>query len=198
MINEALEFLRDQVNTYLDLKNGTAANEDLIVISNVSNNEGVAAPEDKLIMSLVNIEEEKIFKEQQTQYRNAIGQFEQYNPEIKLNLYVLICANFPNAGSGNNYAEGLKQLSRAITFFQGKNVFTHDNSPDMVSTELKKLVVELYSYSFEQQYNFWSILGAKYMPSALYKVRLLAIQDKQVQGSGPGITNITINAEVAK
>ncbi|MCC6371529.1 MAG: DUF4255 domain-containing protein [Bacteroidia bacterium] len=199
MINEALKFLKDEINVYLDLKNGGGSNEKLIVLSNVALGSGDwAIPSQKLGVSLINVEEEKIFKEQQTVFRNSTGVIEKYNPEIKLNLYMLVCANYvndPQITDDDKYEQGLTQLSNVISFFQGKNVFTPENTPALGNTSLKKLVVELYSYSFEQQYNFWSILGAKYLPSVLYKIRLLAFQEKQVQNQNLPITGFTINTQ---
>jgi hypothetical protein len=196
MINEALNFIKNQLNAHLDQQNGNPVGEKLIVLSNVALGSGDwAIPPQKMGISLINVEEEKVFKDQQTQFRNAAGQYEQYNPELKLNLYVLICSNYvndPQIVDDTKYEQGLKQLSSVISFFQGKNVFTPENSPAMASTNLKKLVVELYSYSFEQQYNFWSILGAKYLPSVLYKVRLLAFQEKLAQDQNVPITNLSI------
>lgn len=194
MIDKALRFLTDELNAYLDLQNGVSSGGDpIIVLSNVSDNVsgGLAIPINKLGVSLINIEEEKVFKEQQTNFRNAEGEFEQYNPEIKLNLYMLVSANFESENGDDKYEQGLKQLSRVISFFQGKNVFTPDTSPALEAS-LKKLVIELYSYSFEQQYNFWTVLGAKYLPSVLYKVRLLAFQEKRLLNQNEPVTSFTL------
>lgn len=192
MIDKALKFLTDEMNIYLDLQNGGNVSDQLIVLTNVANDSGGwAIPSQKLGVSLINIEEEKVFKDQQTNFRNADGEFEQYNPEIKLNLYMLVCANFVSENGDDKYEQGLKQLSRVVSCFQGKNVFTPDNSPAM-DPNLRKLIVELYSYSFEQQYNFWTILGAKYLPSVLYKVRLLAYQEKRLLNQNDPITGITL------
>jgi hypothetical protein len=194
MIDKALKFLTNEMNAYLDLQNGGTIGDQLIVLTNVANDTGGwAIPSQKLGVSLINIEEEKVFKDQQTQFRNANGEFEQYNPEIKLNLYMLVCANFVSENGDDKYEQGLKQLSRVVSCFQGKNVFTPDNSPSM-DPELKKLIVELYSYSFEQQYNFWTILGTKYLPSVLYKVRLLAYQEKRLLNQNSPISSITLQA----
>lgn len=199
MINEALNLLKNEINVYLDLKNGNPIGEKLIVLSNVALGSGDwAIPPQKLGISLINVEEEKVFKDQQTQFRNSAGQYEQYNPELKLNLYVLICSNYvndPQVADDTKYEQGLRQLSSVISFFQGKNVFTPENTPVMANVEyqyLKKLVIELYSYSFEQQFNFWSILGAKYLPSVLYKVRMLTYQERLVQSQNSPITKFTI------
>jgi uncharacterized protein DUF4255 len=194
MIDKALKLLTDEMNIYLDLQNGGNLGDQLIVLTNVANDSGGwAIPSQKLGVSLINIEEEKVFKDQQTNFRNAAGEFEQYNPEIKLNLYMLVCANFVSENGDDKYEQGLKQLSRVVSCFQGKNVFTPDNTPSM-DPGLKKLIVELYSYSFEQQYNFWTILGAKYLPSVLYKVRLLAYQEKRLLNQNNAITSFTLEA----
>jgi hypothetical protein len=201
MIDEALDFLTNEINAYLLLKNlpSTAAVPE-IVLTNVAAEDGNwAIPPRTLGLSLINIEEERVFKDQQTAFRNSNGDIEHYNPEIKLNLYILVSANFAagDAGGGPNtsgvYAEGLKQLSYVISFFQGKYVFTPDNSPNL-KPELKKLVVELYSSSFEQQYNFWTVVGAKYLPSVLYKVRMLFYQEKRLLDQQQPITNLNITS----
>ncbi|AXT53597.1 DUF4255 domain-containing protein [Aquimarina sp. BL5] len=183
MIHSSLRFLTRTINDYLSMKNGLDENK--IFLTHVSDESGVAIPDKSLGLSLVNIEEEKIFKEQNTAFINANGSVEYRNPELKLNLYVLISANYQNKDiddPSDDYYEGLKQLSYVISLFQSKNVFTNDNTPAMASEDpnIKKLILELYSYSFEQMYNFWSVLGTKYLPSVLYKVRLLKIQEEEL------------------
>lgn len=195
MIDKALKFLTNEMNAYLDVQNGPTNNDPLIVLTNVADatGGGWAIPSGKLGVSLINIEEEKVFKDQQSMHRNPSGDFELYNPDIKLNLYMLICANYvSDTGLDDKYEQGLKQLSRIISFFQGKYVFTPDNSPTL-DPILQKLIVELYSYSFEQQYNFWTILGAKYLPSVLYKVRLVAFQEKRLLNQNEPITGYNLN-----
>lgn len=200
MIDTALKFLTDEINAYLAMKNEpvNAASPE-IVLTNVAAEDGNwAIPAQTLGLSLINIEEERVFKEQQTAFRNPVGDIEHYNPNIKLNLYILISANFASGEAGGTthatgiYREGLKQLSYVISYFQGKNVFTPDNSPTLPA-ELQKLVIELYSYSFEQQYNFWSVIGAKYLPSVLYKVRMLIYQEKAIFDQQQPITTIDLD-----
>lgn len=183
MIHSSLKFLTRAINDYLIIKNGL--DEDKIFLTHVSDESGVAIPDKSLGLSLVNIEEEKIFKEQKTTYVNSEGIVEYRNPELKLNLYILISANFQNKDlndPSDDYFEGLKQLSHIISFFQAKNVFTNDNTPALASEDpnIKKLILELYSYSFEQMYNFWSVLGTKYLPSVLYKIRMLKVQEGEL------------------
>ena len=199
MIHSALTFLTNELNEFLKLKTGTLA--DRIFLTSVATETGIAIPEKSLGVSLINIEEERVYKDQRTSMINNRGNVEYLNPEIKLNLYVIISANFQDDTIGdesaNDYEEGLKQLSMVISFFQAKNVFTPDNSPTLTSFDpnLKKLVVELYSYSFEQLYNFWSVVGAKYLPSVLYKVRTVTFQEREFFHSNIPIEKIDIESK---
>lgn len=198
MLHTSLSFLTNELNEYLKLRTGTS--DDRIFLTSVATEtSGLKIPDKSLGLSLMNIEEERVFKDQKSSFINKDGIAEHLNPEIKLNLYILISANFQDKESSDSedYIEGLKQLSYAISFFQSKNVFTIDNSPGMIEQdpEMIKLVVELYSYSFEQLYNFWTVVGAKYLPSVLYKVRLITFQERAVLDSSLPIEKIGINSE---
>jgi hypothetical protein len=57
---------------------------------------------------------------------------------------------------------------------------------------IEKLVVELHQLNFEQQNNLWAVLGAKYLPSVLYKVRAISIQEGQTKDQQTPITTIKI------
>lgn len=198
MIHSTLKFLTRSINDYLKIRNNL--DEDKVFLTHVSGEEGVAIPDKSLGLSLVNIEEEKIFKEQNVTFINGDGTVEYRNPELKLNLYILVSANYQNKNlndPSDDYYEGLKQLSFVISFFQAKNVFTNDNSPALADEDpdIKKLILELYSSSFEQMYNFWSVLGTKYLPSVLYKVRLLTIQEEELISDALPIEEIDLLAK---
>jgi len=199
MIHSSLEFLTHELNEYLKLRTDTSdTGDDKIFLTNVAAEEGVVIPEKSLGLSLINIEEERILKEQKTTMTNEAGKVEHMNPEIKLNLYILVSANFQGNGSDTSadYSEGLKQLSYVISFFQARNVFTTNNSPSMVDfdPEIRKLIVELFSYSFEQLYNFWTVVGTNYLPSVLYKVRLVRFQERALQDTTRPIEKIGLDS----
>lgn len=198
MVHAALKFLSQEVNNYLKLRNGITSNK--LVLTNVATEDGGwAIPDNHLGMSVINIEEERVMKEQQTRVVNTGGETHYRNPEIKLNLYLIITANYTHQAEdteSTEYIEGLKQLSYIISFFQQRNVFTPANSPAMATVDpnLEKLVIELFSYSFEQLYNFWSVVGAKYLPSVLYRVRLVTVQEDLPEFTAPAITEINLDA----
>jgi hypothetical protein len=199
MIHTALKFLTGELNSYLRLRLGVPADEeDKAYLTSVASDGVLLIPERSLGVSLINIEEERMFKEQRTMVLNEDDIYEKANPEIRLNLYMLISANFQSGEDQEPeaYEEGLKQLSYAITFFQSRNVFTPAGYPSMLTEDpdLKKLVVELFSYNFEQLYNFWSVVGTSYLPSALYKVKVVRIREKQLQDTGAPIEHIRIDS----
>lgn len=203
MIHTSLSFITNELNEYLKMRTGSPSVDRVFLTSVATEGGGVVIPDKSVGVSLINIEEDRVYKDQKTTKINNQGNVEHLNPEIKLNLYVLISANFQNSDnndSSDDYVEGLKQLSFIISFFQAKNVFTPENSPKLADYDpnLKKLVVELYSYSFEQLYNFWSVVGTKYLPSVLYKVRMITFQEHEFFDSTIPIEKIGINSKTKK
>ncbi len=200
MIHTSLSFIANELNEYLKVRTGSPT-VNRVFLTSVATETGVVIPEKSLGVSLINIEEERVYKDQRSSIINNKGNVEYLNPELKLNLYVLISANFQDTSLENDrtddYVEGLKQLSFIISFFQARNVFTPDNSPNLAKydSNIKKLVVELYSYSFEQLYNFWSVVGAKYLPSVLYKVRMVTFQEREFFDSSIPIEKINIDSK---
>jgi hypothetical protein len=172
MIDKSLFILKNAIHDYLArLPQLNITSESTVHLTHVVNPDGtLAINEDSLAMTLVNIEEERVIKSQLPIMKTSDGRIIHVNPEIKLNLYVLICANF------TNYKTGLEYLSGAIHFFQSKNVFTRQNTPGL-DASIEKLIIEMDSLNLEQQHHLWGLIGAKYLPSVLYKIRLIAIQE---------------------
>ncbi|RYG15240.1 MAG: DUF4255 domain-containing protein [Chitinophagaceae bacterium] len=197
MINTSLNFISQEINAYLNHIAGSEGEEFIIVTSVVSNGK-LAIPPTKMGLTLMNIEEDRVVKDQRVTVRNMVGEIETRNPDIYLNLFVLISANFNGDDtnpSSTDYLEGLKQLSQVISFFQGKNVFTKANSPLLASVDpkIERISAELFSFNFEQMNHFWSIIGHSYLPSVLYKVRMLTIQENIQLAPDGIIQNIQLN-----
>jgi hypothetical protein len=65
MLHSSLGFLTHELNEYLKLRTGTSdSDEDKIFLTNVATDEGVQIPDNSLGLSLINIEEERVFKDQ--------------------------------------------------------------------------------------------------------------------------------------
>ena len=192
MIQESLSFIVDQVNEYLSQKAGKTP----VVLNALVDQKGdIQISDDEVACTLVSLEEERIGKSQ-VAYEVVNGVSTAKNPPLKFNLYILFAAN-PKLSSNvanSNYGDGLTLVSNIITCFQGKNVFDKTNSPKFPSG-IQRLVMEVYSMPIEQQNYLWGALGAKYMPSILYRVRLLVMDDQKVQANQPAIDTISTSVE---
>jgi Pvc16 N-terminal domain len=82
----------------------------------------------------------------------------------------MFTANF----SGGNYAEGLKFLSSTVAFFESMPAFTHDNAPDL-DRRLERLTLAIENLSFADLSHVWGAIGSSYLPSVLYRMRLIRI-----------------------
>lgn len=187
MIYDALEILRSEASDYLkSLPELNLTGTNLVALSNVAKEDGsIAIPGNSLGMSLANIEEERVVREQKSYRSHADSSISHLNPEIRLNLFVLFTANF------GDYKTSLQFIAGVIRFFQRKSVFTPANSPAM-NAAIEKLLVELYPLNLEQQNNLWAAIGAKYLPSVLYKIRAISIQEGQAKDQQLPITTIQI------
>jgi hypothetical protein len=168
MLDKAIDFLQDRI--IADQFNGE--NPEPVVSGALFNEKGESLIGAGTVgLMIVNIEEERIFKTQLQKQKRTDDDIELANPEIKLNLYLMAAAN-PGINAGS-YDTALKRLSEVITYFQGTSFFDKTDYPALDPIEY--LVLELYSLSFEQQNQLWASLGGKYMPSVIYKVRLVVI-----------------------
>ena len=170
MIDKIIKVIATELTTYLDVVAGLEEEASNIVdVSHLFNSSGEAIP-NGLGITLVNIEEDRINRANDPYVKTTDG-ITKVNPEIRLNLFVLFSANFDST-----YSEALKFISYVIRFFQSKQVFTPENTPTLDS-EVEKIIVEMHPMSFEQQNYLWGMIGGKYLPSVLYKFRLLVVQE---------------------
>lgn len=189
VVERALTFISNQLDTYLKQRLGDSDSKKKVILSNILKQDGeIAIGSDKVAIVLVNIEEDTARKSQQSYLNNENGTRQKTNPEIKLNLFLLFVARF------DKYDEALKAISQVISFFQSRNVFDRSNYPSM-DESLDRLVFDLQTMNFEQMNHLWGTLGAKYMPSVLYKMRVLIVQEEEIEGEVLPISEINIEGE---
>ena len=194
MIDRALDFLAKQMDNYLQIlqSNGNSTlilpnNTQNVILGNISQ---IGTDEDDglnnhVVVSLINIEEDRISRPVD-KYVRINQQVVYKNPPVYLNLYVLFTACY------SDYASALLLLSNVIKFFQYKNVFTTLNAPDLPK-EIDELIFDLKTLSMQDLNNLWGILGSKYLPSVMYKVRLVSISEDFAEGSASLLTEIIVN-----
>lgn len=152
-IDKSLDFIKNELNKYLKQKFELV--EDKVQLSTILKQDGKLDPEmreNSISIMLINMEEEKAI-----------------NLGINLNLSILIIVN------NRHYSETLAFLTEIMEFFQSKNVFFKKNSPQFDIPGIEKLKLSFVSQTIEQQNHLWGMLGAKYMPSLLYKIQFFPV-----------------------
>jgi hypothetical protein len=186
MIDKTLDFILDELNGFLEAR--FPSSEPHAVLSSLANQDGSVPPiiENKLILSLVNVERETTAAVSGTQLRAQNGAYTRVSPSLNLNLFMLVSAHF-----GNNYAESLKFLSSAVGFFQAKPMYSVESGPGF-PRGVEKLTLEMMSLDFQDLNNLWGNLGGNYLPSVVYKVRTLTVQEAWIIEQVPAITGTEV------
>lgn len=180
MIHSILQVLKNDLGVFLKKRLGER--EEVVVLSQLMNNSdgGFAVlEENRLICTLLNIEQERV------NLNAPLGHRTLSNPPFNLNLYVLFSAYYVPA----RYVGALRTLSLTLGFFQGKQVFTPANTPGMPAT-VDKIIVEMVNVDMKDLSNFWTALGAKQMPSVLFKIKMVSITADMVMEEYVPITGV--------
>jgi hypothetical protein len=197
MIFESLQLIAGELNKFLNYLSGQ--NDDLVMLGNIAQLESHlpgnidgSALLNKVVVTLINVEEEKTLKNTRN-YKITANETIYKNPPLHLNLYILI------SSTSTVYDNALIYLSRVIKFFQGQNVFTPKNSPlsSQPGSILDdfKLIVDMYSPTFEEANFLWSTLGGKQLPSLIYKIRLVTVERDEpiIESTSSVITEINLD-----
>jgi hypothetical protein len=183
LLDVALKFLTAELNTYLLTRTDSDFGE--AELCRVVDDSGKwAVKEDHLGVSVINVEEERTVRSQLPDRVLVDGRLVTLEPELKLNLHVIVTANF------KNYDQALKYISHVLTFFQSRTAFTHEQYPSL-DARIDKLSAELLSLNYEQLNQIWAFLGGKQLPSVIYKIRMVVLQDVAQSSVQPPLTRIS-------
>ncbi|CAG9186481.1 DUF4255 domain-containing protein [Cupriavidus pampae] len=180
MIESALGILALQLNQMF--RRHVVLAEDLVVVSNLQELDGSAVPlvANKLVLFVAGIERDtsahRLRPSATGEHRSQV-----VGPEpLYLNLLILCAATF----GGQNYPEALKFLSDAMAFFQANPVFNHQNAPDL-DARIDRIMVHIENLSASEMHSLWSIHGGRYLPSVMYRARLVCLDAGATQGREP-------------
>jgi len=184
MVDKAMTFIVGELNSLLSAR--FQSNEKMAILSSLSNPDGTVPTgiENKVVLTLINVERESTTSGGNWPVRTKEGSHDRLSPPLGLNLFLLVTASF-----GANYSEALKFLSNVLGFFQARPSFNAQNSAAF-PREMERLSMELVNLSTHEVNNVWAILGAKYMPSVVYKVRMLLIQEEWISERVPTVVGV--------
>lgn len=175
MFDKCIKTILDDLNGYIRTRTGV--NEDPVIYTNYSElatfkSDTTNSYTNKIIMSLVDIVHQDTIQNTQTYVRQG-NHYITKNLPINFYLHVLFAAHFKD-----KYAiEGLSHLARVIAFFQAKNHFTSKNTPALSASELEGISASLIALDYEQKSVLWGCLKASYIPSVVYKIGMVPIED---------------------
>lgn len=182
MIAAALDFLAEQVNAQLLRRTGVLLGE--AEAGPLADETGAwAQPLDSLRLALFQIDEERTLREPLPSRVRVGGREVAMPPPLKLNLVVVLAARF------QQYGQALRSLSFALSHFQSHPLFTPADSPGLPEG-IDRLAVELLSYGPEQLHQMWACFGARHLPAAVYRLRMVVLRDDEPVGTGLPITAI--------
>lgn len=154
MIYETLTYIAEELNQHFKLRFGVT--EDKLFLSNVVNNDNSDPVEkDSVILSVVNIQEEKRL-------------LNKGNPNSSEPVSLFLIILFTTTFTGNRYAEGLKFIGEIIGYFQ-QNKY--------LEIEGDRVAFEIYNVELTEQNTLWASLGAKYNTSIAYKASIIQIDE---------------------
>jgi hypothetical protein len=168
LLQSTLELLRDRLDA--SFQAADPRSEEWVALTSPVDIDGrvFEGAKNKLLMLLVGLQSDKTATSASGPIPVQGDRYALVAPPLYLNAFILLIANF----SEGNYPTGLRVLSRAIAFFQENHVFTPDRLPGL-APEIEKVALDFVSLDLSQMNYLMAMLGLKYLPSAVYKLRML-------------------------
>lgn len=166
MIDQALIFLIDDLNTYLFQRYNI---QPLVALYNIANPdfknlEPDASATGQIFANLINVHEDGVYKNQPG--KNGLGI--DVLP-LRMQLYLLF------AFKSKQYAQSLKLLSAVLEYYHRepvRSVSLTDFRGDPYDLDLE---VIYHNIDLEDSNNMWSNLGGEQHPFAIYRINLMEI-----------------------
>lgn len=184
MLDHTLLFIRNLLDAHLCRRLGI--DHSIVSLNHLGSNDPalLLKNQNQLVITLVGLE----YETSKRFYNTPSNQLIRKNPPICFNLKLLVAANF------DDYIETLKVLSETILFFQASAALQASEYPDM-PVGLTALQFEVENASESKEFDLWSALGAKYIPSLLYKVRHITMDASQISGLSTSTDTISVEVD---
>jgi hypothetical protein len=186
MLEEAFNYTLQALNQFLSNRFGL---DESIAVSNTLVDASGNIPtnnQNKLVLSLINIEQETNKPFHKSYTTNGDGEYVKATPSQRYKLHVLLSANF------DDYREALKFLNAGMLFFQIYAVLDATRHAFSLG-KVEKLEFEMENISFNEMHSLWNALGAKYQPSAVFRMRMITIGTQEMTAAVPAIRQVETN-----
>ncbi|MFA8434716.1 MAG: DUF4255 domain-containing protein [Marinifilaceae bacterium] len=170
------KFLSEKLNEHL--KGRYNSPEEMVTVSAMSSASGAEMDEiqNKMVLSLVNLERETAMGIGAVYSRMPSDMVKVSRPPWHLNLVFVAASVF----NDKQYLQSLRVLSSVLEFFQAQNVFFFTSWESNVKKEWK-ITVEPVNLNYQELTNLWSVLGGKYYPSMVGKIRMVTVDAQEIE-----------------
>lgn len=190
MITQALTFTANQINLAFFTPGGSPR----VILGNVAALNDPDYNEPNILLSLINIEEEVLLRNPENFFKRD-NSVVYKNPPMHFNITLMFGAYRTDPDREQAYTDAISYIQKVVGFFQRQNVFDPANSPDLPAG-IEKLVFELVNLNMEQLHHLWTMLGGKYIPSVVYKMRMVIIDEALEEMEAPLISQILIDDKI--
>ena len=174
MIGKVLVCLRKRLDDYLRAQLADVGDDpvaDRVVFLDGDKLDPISFQDAAVSQLVINIEEERLLRAADPYTRvQDDGKPQRKQPDLRLVLYVLFVARF------KQYDLAWDHLAKVIEYLQSNRTFERDGYPELPAG-VDKLTFEFMTQSFTEQNDIWNALRTTYHPCALYRVRLVVLQD---------------------
>lgn len=173
LLKQALDLLKFKVDNY----NGGPEMVEIFNISNLSDDDESLTSNSPIILSVINMEEDKVARSPQVYLPNSNNNSpaERYNNPAQHFITSILFTAYNKEQTNGKYLDGISKLEHVIRCFQENRVFMLNGTT--------KLILDLESLKISELNQLWSMLGNKYMPSVLYRMRMITIQHDEKDGA---------------
>jgi Pvc16 N-terminal domain len=193
LIDQLLKILQEKLEALLQA--ARSDQEKWIILENPVTADGspTDSSNNKIVMSLLSIQADSSTGAFTPPAMGRGDLFPLASPPLHLDVYFLLAANFPP----DNYTEGVGMMSRIISYFQEKPVFTHADTPKLPD-EMDRLAIEFVSLDFTQANNVATLAGLKRFPFLLYRIRRVPFAGPAIAAAWPAIGSAEPEAATAR
>ncbi len=190
MIGNTMQFIAKQLNNELLRKLKLPAGQKKVIVSSILHPDGSMAVKDKnvIVLTLINIIEDSAAKNIKVSSGGTEASSLSSSPPIFLQLDIMISAYFEETAN----IEGMNVLFMIIQYLQDNPLWSHHSFSGLPSG-MDKINFQMVSLDFQQLYHLWSTMGVNYMPSALYRMKMITLAGDPLSTNIPSISSTISN-----
>ena len=186
-LHSILEAIRGALDRQLRWRWPAPANDPAVVLTNLVDIDGTPNDDarNRIVMLMVNLRNETMVSSYQPYAQVPSGQYANVAAPLYLDPYLLFYAFF----EGKRYPEGLERLDATISYFQQNPVFTRSSLPALQDVS-DKVALEFANLDPTDLNHLLGAVGAKFLPSAFYKLRMVAFDDRQARAFAERVSGL--------